>query len=450
MSAVTRGEVLIEQQTDELCKELKTKLNDNETSKYQEDDEGILVRDIGWKQIELPKSLQQRVMTLAHRLVCSAYPGARKMYATLRQTYYWPTMALDCHLFLRDCQEFSCERARLRKHTKALVLFPANAPLESVAMDLLGPFLKTPRGNTHLIVITIRYSKLTKVMPINKTDAYTVAKAFVHQWVFNNGPPRSVLPDNGPPFSSKFLQTAYITLGVRNQFITTYNPKANGQTERYNRTLGAALRAYAGDNHTDWDVHAPAITLAYNTQVHTATGMHPFDLVINREIPSLTIELPPQGEVLEPRQVRMRWLNKLQALMQQHTFSVRKAQARYKRNFDRRLRSQVYYPEPSFYVFVRKDYKKAQTDKDKSSRKLTPRSDGPYFVKRLLSTTAEVQIGDQVEYVSLDRLAPAPAPIVTDLAGPSLSGIASEDKHSGISSTLYNECANIDFCVEKV
>ena len=261
MTAITREEVLIEQQCDELCRELKSSARSASSSMYGEDDDGILIRNTGIKQIVLPESLRQRVMMLAHRPVCSAHPGSRKMYSTLRKTYYWPTMALDCHFFLRNCQECARERVSLRKHTKALVLFPANAPLESVAMDLLGPFLKTRRGNTHILVITDRYSKLTRIVALSKTDAYAVAEAFVSHWVFTYGPPRSVLTDNGPPFSSKFLQAACITLGIRNLFTTTYNPKANGQAERYNRTLAAALRAYVGDNHADWDLYAPRLRL---------------------------------------------------------------------------------------------------------------------------------------------------------------------------------------------
>ena len=45
-------------------------------------------------------------------------------------------------------------------------------------MDLLGPFLKTPPGNKHILVITDRYSKLTRTTAIEKTDAYAVSVAF--------------------------------------------------------------------------------------------------------------------------------------------------------------------------------------------------------------------------------------------------------------------------------
>ena len=186
MSAVTREEVLIEQQTDELFTELRVLISNKSVSQYEEDNDGILVRNIGYKQVIVPKSLRQRIMMLAHRPVCSAHPGSRKMYATLPRTHYWPMMALDCHFFSCNCQECARERVNLRRNTKELVLFPANASLESVALDILGAFLKTPRGPTHILVIINRYSKLTRTSTLGKTNVHAVAMYFTHNRGFTH------------------------------------------------------------------------------------------------------------------------------------------------------------------------------------------------------------------------------------------------------------------------
>ena len=77
-------------------------------------------------------------------------------------------------------------------------------------------------------------------------------------------------------------------------------------------------------------------------------------------------------------------------------------------------------------MFVRRDYKEKSSEKERTSRMLAPKSDGPHFVKQLFPTTAAVQVDDWVEYINLDRLAPAPGPIVLDLSGPSSSEIAQD------------------------
>ena len=86
---ITREEMLVEQQTDDRCKELRETARNASSHLYENNEYGILVRYTGTeKQVILPESLRQRAMTLVHRPLCAAHPGSRKMYATLRKTYF--------------------------------------------------------------------------------------------------------------------------------------------------------------------------------------------------------------------------------------------------------------------------------------------------------------------------------------------------------------------------
>jgi hypothetical protein len=71
--------------------------------------------------------------------------------------------------------------------------FPAKGPLESVAMDILGPLPRTKHGNRFLLVIADPYTKVTRTVPLRKVTALSVARAFVDQWVYVSGPPVSLL-----------------------------------------------------------------------------------------------------------------------------------------------------------------------------------------------------------------------------------------------------------------
>jgi hypothetical protein len=72
-------------------------------------------------------------------------------------------------------------------------------------MDILGPLPKTDHGNRLLLVITDRFSKLTRTVPLRTITALVVAKAFCENWVFAYGAPRYVLTDNGTQFNAKFF-----------------------------------------------------------------------------------------------------------------------------------------------------------------------------------------------------------------------------------------------------
>ncbi len=54
------------------------------------------------------------------------------------------------------------ERVKLRRQGKWLQLYPATRPLDFVALDILGPFPKAKDGHEHVLIITDRYSNLTR------------------------------------------------------------------------------------------------------------------------------------------------------------------------------------------------------------------------------------------------------------------------------------------------
>lgn len=76
----------------------------------------------------------------------------------------------------------------LRKSANQLKLFPATEKLESIALDILVPLLRTPKGNLFLLIITDRLKKLTITVPMRKIAAWDLARAFTTHLDFVYGP----------------------------------------------------------------------------------------------------------------------------------------------------------------------------------------------------------------------------------------------------------------------
>jgi Integrase zinc binding domain len=110
------------------------------------------------------------------------------MYAAMRRRFYWRNMYKEVEETVRHCTVCAKNRVKERKRTSLLKLFPASGPLEFVSMDILGPLPKTEHGNRFLLVISDRFSKLTRTVPMRTITALGVAKAFCDAWVFSYGP----------------------------------------------------------------------------------------------------------------------------------------------------------------------------------------------------------------------------------------------------------------------
>jgi transposase InsO family protein len=131
-------------------------------------------------------------------------------------------------------------------------------------MDILGPLPRTKHGNRFLLVISDRYYKVTKTIPLRTVTALSVSRAFCDHWAYVYGPPVSLLADNGPQLTANFFQAFCAELGIHKVFTTAYHPQSNGQVERYNWTILASLRGYVATRQENWDYFPSAVTFAYN------------------------------------------------------------------------------------------------------------------------------------------------------------------------------------------
>jgi len=93
-------------------------------------------------------------------------------------------------------------------------MFPDTEPLTDRSVDIFGPIPATKAGNRFILVITDRFSKLTKCVALRRITAISVASAIIDAWVACYGPPDRILSDQGPQFMSKVFIAVMKVLGT--------------------------------------------------------------------------------------------------------------------------------------------------------------------------------------------------------------------------------------------
>lgn len=97
------------------------------------------------------------------------------------------------------------------------------------------------------------------------------------------GVPETVLSDNGKQFVSKLMADLCKTYGVKQLFTSIYSPHANA-SERVDRSILAAIRAYIKTDHRLWDERLTEIAGALRNSIHVSTGYTAYNLVFGRNM----------------------------------------------------------------------------------------------------------------------------------------------------------------------
>jgi len=409
-------DVVEAQQTDDYCVEMSPRVERGTAKAFFRNEHHALYRRTPYgNQLVISKALRKRVLTLEHHATVPAHSDMNRMYFTMRKAYYWPSMVTDIHTTITKCTTRAQNRLALRRHTTPLTLFPATEPLTELSVDIFGPIPASKKGNRFILFITDRCAKLTKCVALRRITAMSVASVIIDAWLSAYGPPDRILSDQGPQFMSNFFIAVMKILGIETVRTTAYHPQANGQVERYNRTMATQLRLYVADDPTRWEELLPVITMAYNSQPHRSTGIAPFELVIPRRIPNLTIRMPPgtpltnKGTLKDgsPLARKREFMARLHKQIPVVVEALRKTQQRYKRNFDHRVATRNADVKIGDSVYT--------TNHDRKY-KLQSKAIGPFVVidADADASTFVIDIDGEEKRVSRDHVTPAPRPTTTD------------------------------------
>ena len=221
--------------------------------------------------------------------------------------------------------------------------YNVGAPLERVALDVLGPLPDSDRGNKYILIIGDYFSKWTEAYAIPNQEATTVARVLVEEFVARFGIPRQIHSDQGRNFESKVFQEMCKSLGMDKTRTTPLHPQSDGMVEHFNRTIEEMLSKFVAENQRDWDSHLPILMMAYRSAVHETTSFTPCELMFGRQI-----DLPIDLQLGRPEQEsgyqnKTEYVQHLQARLDRvHAFArgnMKLGSERHKRYYDHKAQN---------------------------------------------------------------------------------------------------------------
>lgn len=268
---------------DPVCSTIIKDIEMRKPSKFQLVD-GLLYDALDRLYVPSISPLREQLLMEHHDIPIAGHQGVERTLLSLKRHYYWPCMDEMVRQYVITCP--TCQRTKGSTQKPIGLLRPLAVPAErwdQVTMDFITGLPTTARGHDACTVFVDKYSKMVHFAPGRKTDtAEDVGRQFFEQVYRYHGLPISIVSDRDPRFLSAFWQQLWELCGTRLDMSTPYHAQTDGQTERVNRWLEDALRAYVNTQQDDWDEHLVAMEFAYNDKTQASTGFSPFYLNTGR------------------------------------------------------------------------------------------------------------------------------------------------------------------------
>lgn len=177
--------------------------------------------------------------------------------------------------------------------------FVVGAPLDVIALDIVGPLKETGNQNSFILVLGDYFTKWKEAYAIPDHTALTVADKIVTEFICRFGTPKQLHSDQGREFESHLFKHICQLLGIDKTHTAPYRPQSDGLVENFNKSLKQMLTSFVNENQDDWDDYLPFLLMAYRSAVHSSTGCTPNLLMLGREnnLPiDLIVGSPMEGE----------------------------------------------------------------------------------------------------------------------------------------------------------
>jgi len=247
---------------------------------YDSNTKRLYLTESGQSRLCIPMGpVRLKLLKENHDCRIAGHQGRDRTYMKLSKHFYWPKMGLSVKQFVKSCDR--CQRVKGgQSKTGLLQSLPVpKRPWSDISMDFIMGLPLTPRGSNAILTFVDRLTKCVHLIPTTShVDAREAARLYVDGVFRLHGLSKSIVCDRDPRFTAAFFQEVFATLGTELKMSTANHPQTDGMTERMNRIVEDALRAFVNHQQNNWDELLSVCEFAINDSNQASTGETPFYL----------------------------------------------------------------------------------------------------------------------------------------------------------------------------
>ncbi|XP_061467536.1 cyclic nucleotide-binding domain-containing protein 1 [Rhineura floridana] len=224
----------------------------------------------GTHRLIAPPGLQAKLIQLAHE----THQGIVRTKQRLCDLYWWPGMDKQVEDTIKSC--VTCQHHDKTAITHVPPLQPVPLPdsaWEKLAIDIVGPFKRAPADCRYAITLIDYFSEWPEVAFTSHATSAAVI-TFLSAVFSQEGDPMELISDNGTQFTSVEFETFLSERNICHRRSSIYYPQANGEIERFNRSLKQSLQMAELEDFLQ----------VYRSTRHATTQKFPAELLHGREM----------------------------------------------------------------------------------------------------------------------------------------------------------------------
>ena len=109
--------------------------------------------EITWKLV-LPDSLKKEVLRQLYNNPAAGHPGFKKTTERVRTKVYWCGLRKDVESWCVQCDVCASKKKPNKTPRAPMKTYNVGAPMERIAIDVMGPLPISDRGNKYILVVS--------------------------------------------------------------------------------------------------------------------------------------------------------------------------------------------------------------------------------------------------------------------------------------------------------
>ena len=214
---------------------------------------------------------------------CLAHPGVARLWEYV-QRHNLPFSISEVRDLTANCETCLECKSKFFNPPPTGHLIKASRPFERLNMDILGPKIPSSlSGRRFLLVIIDEFSRFPFAFVLKDISTESIVGSLKQLFAIF-GTPAFVHSDRGTQFMAANFDEFLNRHGISHSRTTPYNPRANGQTERYNGVIWKSVKCLLHSRKLPlsmWENVLPEALAANRALICTATNESPHARLFN-------------------------------------------------------------------------------------------------------------------------------------------------------------------------